>query len=74
VAPFTAARGAWTATLTARSTSDTQEMGWKEREARQALDVVRPHVGPDEPVEAVLHRCLAVLRIPTRPTLDRAPG
>jgi hypothetical protein len=42
-------------------------MGWKEREARQALDAVRPHVGPNEPIEAVLRRCLAVLRVPTRP-------
>jgi hypothetical protein len=49
-----------------------KSMGWKEREARQALDAVRPHVGPDEPIEAVLRRCLAVLRIPTRPTLNRA--
>jgi hypothetical protein len=51
-----------------------RSMGWKEREARQALDVVRPHVGPNEPIEAVLRRCLAVLRIPTRPALhDSAP-
>jgi hypothetical protein len=40
-------------------------MGWKEREARAAVDAVRPHVGPDEPVENVLRRCLAVMRIPT---------
>ena len=44
-------------------------MGWKEREARYAVDMVRPHVGPDEPVEAVLRRCLAVL-ISTRRKVD----
>jgi hypothetical protein len=37
-----------------------KSMGWKEREARQAVDTVRPHVGPDEPIEPVLRRCLAV--------------
>ena len=47
-----------------------KSMGWKEREARQAIDAVRPHVGPDEPLEAVLRRCLAVMRIPTRPAPD----
>jgi hypothetical protein len=49
-----------------------RSMGWKEREARQALDTIQPHVGPGEPIESVLRRCLAVRRIPTRPTLDRA--
>jgi hypothetical protein len=49
-----------------------RSMGWKEREARQALDTVQPHVGPNEPIESVLRRCLAVLRIPTRPPLNRA--
>jgi hypothetical protein len=39
-------------------------MGWKEREARQAVDTIRPHVGPEEPLAAVLRRCLAVMRIP----------
>jgi 5-methylcytosine-specific restriction endonuclease McrA len=42
-------------------------MGWKEREARRALDVVRPHVGPEEPLEGVLRRCLAVLRLGAHP-------
>ena len=42
-----------------------KSMGWKEREARQALDAVKPHVGANEPIESVLRRCLAVLRIPT---------
>ena len=46
-------------------------MGWKEREARQAVDLVRPHVGVDEPLESVLRKCLAVLRIPTRPAVSR---
>jgi hypothetical protein len=46
-----------------------ETMGWKKREARAAVDQVRPHVGPDEPIEAVLRRCLAVLRLPTRPEL-----
>jgi hypothetical protein len=45
-------------------------MGWKEREARQALDAVRPHVGPDEPIEAVLRRCLAVLNRSSRDQLS----
>jgi hypothetical protein len=31
-----------------------RSMGWKERETRQALDTVRPHVGADEPVEGKL--------------------
>jgi hypothetical protein len=44
-----------------------KSMGWKEREARQAVETVRPHVGPDEPLAQVLRRCLAVMRIPTRP-------
>jgi len=26
-----------------------KSMGWKEREARQAIDTVRPHVGPPNP-------------------------
>ena len=38
-------------------------MGWKEREARQAIETVRPHVGHDEPLADVLRRCLAVLSI-----------
>ena len=46
-----------------------KSMGWNEHEARQAIDAVRPHVGLDEPLEAVLRRCLAVMRIPTRPAL-----
>jgi hypothetical protein len=45
-------------------------MGWKEREARQAVDAVRAHVGPDDPIETVLRKCLTVLRLPTR----GAPG
>jgi hypothetical protein len=45
-------------------------MGWKDREARQAVDAVRAHVGPDDPIEAVLRKCLTVLRLPTR----SAPG
>lgn len=49
-----------------------KSMGWKEREARQALDTIQPHVGPSEPIEAVLRRCLAVMRIPTRPASERA--
>jgi hypothetical protein len=49
-----------------------RSMGWKEREARQALDTVKPHVGPNEPIEAVLRRCLAVLRIQNPPTPLRA--
>jgi hypothetical protein len=48
-----------------------RSLGWKEREARAAIDHVRPHVGPDEPLEAVLRRCLAVLRIPTQPPQAR---
>ena len=51
-----------------------KSLGWREREARLAIDAVRPHVGPDEPLEAVLRRCLGVMRIPTRPALhDPAP-
>ena len=46
-----------------------KSMGWNEHEARQAIDAVRPHVGLDEPLEAVLRRGLAVMRIPTRPAL-----
>jgi len=45
-------------------------MGWKEREARQAVDRVQPHVGADEPLEAALRKCLAVLPIPTRPAVS----
>ena len=41
-------------------------MGWKERESRHAVDAVRPHVGAGEPLEAVIRKCLAVLRIPTQ--------
>jgi hypothetical protein len=41
-------------------------MGWKEREARQAVDAGRAHVGPDESIEAVLRKCLSVLRLPIR--------
>ncbi len=36
-------------------------------EARQAVDAVRSQVGPDEPVEAVLRRWLAVMRMPSLP-------
>jgi len=43
-----------------------KSLGWKEREARQAIDTVRPHVGENEPSEAVLRRCLAVLMIRTQ--------
>jgi hypothetical protein len=49
-----------------------RSLGWKEREARAAIATVRPHVGPDEPLENVLRRCLAVLRIPTRPAAPTA--
>ena len=42
---------------------------WRAREARQAVDAVRAHVGPDEPVEVVLRRCLAIMKIPTRPAV-----
>jgi hypothetical protein len=42
-------------------------MGWREREARHAVETIRPHVGVDEPLASVLRRCLAVLRMPSRP-------
>jgi hypothetical protein len=41
--------------------SGLKNLGWKEREARQAIDAVRSHVGAGEPLESVLRRCLAVL-------------
>jgi RuvA, C-terminal domain len=47
-----------------------KSMGWNPREARAAVDSVRPHVGPDDPLEVVLRKCLAVMRIPTRPVAN----
>jgi hypothetical protein len=72
--------GAWLAASAHKAVREIEElvsghlrsMGWKEREARQAVDAIRPHVGPDEPIESVLRRCLAVMRIPTRPPLALA--
>ena len=64
------APGATAQQLLADAFSGLKWMGWKEREARQAIDTVRPHVGPSEPIEAVLRRCLAVLPMPTRRVLE----
>jgi hypothetical protein len=41
-------------------------LGYKEGQARTAIDAIRPHVGPDEPEQDVIRRALAVLR--RRPT------
>jgi 5-methylcytosine-specific restriction endonuclease McrA len=71
---YGAAERATAAQTLADAFAGLKSMGWNPSEARQAIDSVRPHVGPDEPLERVLRRCLAVMRVATRAVANSNSG